>query len=112
METISVTIPSGQAESGEAKTSSKQFSQANLQPSSIVFSGPYTNTDFSVQAKIDGAWHDVYDSEGWKIEYSVIEGKHSLNADVFKDVTQLRLKGASNEAAERTVKFLFIEIVD
>jgi hypothetical protein len=79
---------------------------------SLVLEGTYTNTSFDIQAEIDGTWFDIYDTFGNKYAVSVATGKHSLPADVFKDVNKVRLKGASNEGAERTAKFLLIDILD
>ena len=79
---------------------------------SLVLDGTYTNTSFDIQAEIDGTWFDIYDTFGNKYSVTVATGKHSLPADVFKDVNKVRLKGASNEGAERTAKFLLIDILD
>ena len=79
---------------------------------SLVLDGTYTNTAFDIQAEIDGTWYDIYDTFGNKYSVTVATGKHSLPADVFKDVNKVRLKGASNEGAERTAKFLLIDILD
>ena len=79
---------------------------------SLVLEGTYTNSSFDIQAEVDGTWFDIYDTFGNKYAVSVATGKHSLPADVFKDVNKVRLKGASNEGAERTAKFLLIDILD
>jgi hypothetical protein len=79
---------------------------------SLILEGTYTNTSFDVQVEIDGTWFDIYDTFGNKYSVTVATGKHSLPADVFKDVNKVRLKGASNEASERTAKFLLIDILD
>lgn len=79
---------------------------------SLVLEGTYTNSSFDIQAEIDGTWFDIYDTFGNKYSVTVADGKHSLPADVFKDVNKVRLKGASNEASERTAKFLLIDILD
>ena len=79
---------------------------------SLVLEGTYTNTSFDIQAEIDGTWFDIYDTFGNKYSVTVATGKHSLPADVFKDVNKVRLKGAQNEASARTAKFLLIDILD
>jgi hypothetical protein len=79
---------------------------------SLVLEGTYTNSSFDIQAEIDGTWFDIYDTFGNKYSVTVATGKHSLPADVFKDVNKVRLKGSSNEGAERTAKFLLIDILD
>jgi len=79
---------------------------------SLVLEGTYTNSSFDIQAEIDGTWFDIYDTFGTKYSVTVATGKHSLPADVFKDVNKVRLKGDSNEGAERTAKFLLIDILD
>ena len=79
---------------------------------SLVLDGTYTNTSFDVQVQIEDTWFDIYDTFGNKYSVTVATGKHSLPADVFKDVNKVRLKGASNEGAERTAKFLLIDILD
>jgi hypothetical protein len=79
---------------------------------SLILEGTYTNTSFDVQVEVDGTWFDIYDTFGNKYSVTVATGKHSLPADVFKDVNKVRLKGASNEASERTAKFLLIDILD
>ena len=79
---------------------------------SLVLEGTYTNTSFDIQAEIDGTWFNIYDTYGTKFSVSVADGKHSLPADVFKDVNKVRVKGTSNEGAERTVKFLLVDILD
>jgi len=79
---------------------------------SLVLEGTYTNSSFDIQAEIDGTWFDIYDTFGTKYSVTVADGKHSLPADVFKDVNKVRLKGSSNEGAERTAKFLLIDILD
>jgi hypothetical protein len=79
---------------------------------SLVLEGTYTNSSFDIQAEVDGTWFDIYDTFGTKYSVTVADGKHSLPADVFKDVNKVRLKGSSNEGAERTAKFLLIDILD
>ena len=79
---------------------------------SLVLEGTYTNSSFDIQAEIDGTWFDIYDTFGTKYSVTVATGKHSLPADVFKDVNKVRLKGSQNEGAERTAKFLLIDILD
>lgn len=105
----SVTIASGAATSSgvDFQRSGDQF-----EIGSLVLDGTYTNTSFDIQAEIDGTWYDIYDTFGTKYSVSVNDGKHSLPADVFKDVNKVRLKGASNEASARTAKFLLIDILD
>ena len=79
---------------------------------SLILEGTYTNTSFDVQVEVDGTWFDIYDTFGNKYAVSVATGKHSLPADVFKDVNKVRLKGSQNEASDRTAKFLLIDILD
>ena len=105
----SVTIASGAATSSSVDF---QRSGDQFEIGSLVLDGTYTNTSFDIQAEIDGTWFDIYDTFGTKYSVSVNDGKHSLPADVFKDVNKVRLKGASNEGAERTAKFLLIDILD
>ena len=103
------TITSGQSVSSavEIDDRNKEF-----EIGSLILEGTYTNTSFDVQAEVDGTWFDIYDTFGNKYSVTVATGKHSLPADVFKDVNKVRLKGASNEASERTAKFLLIDILD
>ena len=100
--------------SGAATSSSVEFNRSNkaFEMGSLVLSGTYTNTSFDLQAEIDGTWYDIYDTYGTKFSVSVAAGKHSLPADVFKDVNKVRVKGASNEGADRTVTFLLVDILD
>src|SRR5210317_458200 len=100
--------------SGEAVSSAVDFSRSNdsFEIGSLVLEGTYTNSSFDIQAEIDGKWFDIYDTFGTKYSVTVANGKHSLPADVFKDVNKVRLKGSSNEGAERTAKFLLIDILD
>ena len=105
----SVTIASGAATSSSVDF---QRSGDQFEIGSLVLDGTYTNTSFDIQAEIDGTWYDIYDTFGTKYSVSVNDGKHSLPADVFKDVNKVRLKGAQNEGAERTAKFLLIDILD
>ena len=79
---------------------------------SLILEGTYTNTSFDVQVEVDGTWFDIYDTFGNKYAVSVATGKHSLPADVFKDVNKVRLKGSQNEASDRTAKFLLIDILN
>ena len=79
---------------------------------SLILEGTYTNTSFDVQVEVDGTWFDIYDTFGNKYAVTVATGKHSLPADVFKDVNKVRLKGSQNEASDRTAKFLLIDILD
>ena len=99
---------------GEAVSSAVEIDGRNIayEIGSLVLEGTYTNSSFDIQAEIDGTWFDIYDTFGNKYAVSVATGKHSLPADVFKDVNKVRLKGASNEGAERTAKFLLIDILD
>jgi hypothetical protein len=106
---VTTTIASGESTSGSVTTADRQ---RNFEVCSLVLEGTYTNTSFDIQAEIDGTWFDIYDTFGTKYSVSVNDGKHSLPADVFKDVNKVRLKGASNEGAERTAKFLLIDILD
>ena len=104
-----ITIASGSDTSGEVTFQRKN---SDFEVGSIILSGTYTNTAFDVQAKIDGTFYDVYDTFGSKFSLTVATGKHSLPADVFKDVDTIRLKGASNEGADRTAQVLFIDYID
>lgn len=103
------TIASGASVSGAVELIGRNI---NYEMGSLVLDGTYTNTSFDLQAEIDGTWFDIYDTYGTKFSVSVADGKHSLPADVFKDVNKVRVKGASNEGAERTVKFLLVDILD
>jgi hypothetical protein len=78
---------------------------------SLILEGTYTNTSFDVQVEIDGTWFDIYDPNGSKYNVAVANGKHSLQADTFKDVNKVRVKGASNEGAQRTIKFLLVDLL-
>jgi hypothetical protein len=103
------TIASGASVSGAVELVGRNI---NYEMGSLVLDGTYTNTSFDLQAEIDGTWYDIFDTYGTKFSVSVADGKHSLPADVFKDVNKVRVKGASNEGAERTVKFLLVDILD
>mgnify|MGYP000371494006 FL=1 len=100
--------------SGESVSDAIEIDGRNIdyEIGSLVLEGTYTNSSFDIQAEIDGTWFDIYDTFGTKYSVTVADGKHSLPADVFKDVNKVRLKGASNEGAERTAKFLLIDILD
>ncbi len=100
--------------SGASVSSAVEIQGRNIdyEMGSLILEGTYTNTSFDIQAEIDGTWFDIYDTFGNKYAVSVATGKHSLPADVFKDVNKVRLKGASNEGAERTAKFLLIDILN
>ncbi len=103
------TIASGASVSGAV-----EFNRSNsaYEMGSLVLEGTYTNTSFDLQVEVDGTWFNIYDTFGTKFSVSVADGKHSLPADVFKDVNKVRVKGASNEASSRTVKFLLVDILD
>lgn len=103
------TIASGASVSGAVEIQGRNI---DYEMGSLILSGTYTNTSFDLQAEIDGTWYDIYDTYGTKFSVSVATGKHSLPADVFKDVNKVRVKGASNEGAERTVTFLLVDILD
>jgi len=100
--------------SGASVSSAVEIQGRNIdyEMGSLILEGTYTNTSFDIQAEVDGTWFDIYDTFGTKYNITVNTGKHSLPADVFKDVNKVRLKGASNEGAERTAKFLLIDILD
>ena len=100
--------------SGTSVSSAVEIKGRNIdyEMGSLILEGTYTNTSFDVQVEVDGTWFDIYDTFGNKYAVSVATGKHSLPADVFKDVNKVRLKGASNEGADRTAKFLLIDILD
>ena len=100
--------------SGESVSSAVEIDGRNIafEIGSLVLEGTYTNSSFDIQAEIDGTWFDIYDTFGTKYSVSVADGKHSLPADVFKDVNKVRLKGSQNEGAERTAKFLLVDILD
>ena len=100
--------------SGESVSDAIEIDGRNIdyEIGSLVLEGTYTNSSFDIQAEIDGTWFDIYDTFGTKYSVTVATGKHSLPADVFKDVNKVRLKGSSNEGAERTAKFLLIDILD
>lgn len=99
---------------GEDVSGAVEFNRNNkaFEMGSLVLEGTYTNTSFDLQVEVDGTWFNIYDTFGTKFSVSVADGKHSLPADVFKDVNKVRVKGASNEGAERTVKFLLVDILD
>lgn len=103
------TIANGASVSGAVEIQGRNI---DYEMGSLILSGTYTNTSFDLQAEIDGTWYDIYDTYGTKFSVSVATGKHSLPADVFKDVNKVRVKGASNEGAERTVTFLLVDILD
>jgi hypothetical protein len=103
------TIANGASVSGAVELVGRNI---NYEMGSLVLDGTYTNTSFDLQAEIDGTWYNIFDTYGTKFSVSVADGKHSLPADVFKDVNKVRVKGASNEGAERTVKFLLVDILD
>ena len=103
------TIASGESVSGAVELIGRNI---NYEMGSLVLDGTYTNTSFDLQAEIDGTWYNIYDTYGTKFSVSVADGKHSLPADVFKDVNKVRVSGASNEGAERTIKFLLVDILD
>ena len=103
------TITSGQSVSSAVEIDGRNI---DYEIGSLVLEGTYTNSSFDIQAEIDGTWFDIYDTFGTKYSVTVADGKHSLPADVFKDVNKVRLKGSSNEGAERTAKFLLIDILD
>ena len=107
MEIFEVTIASGASVS-----ESSSVTRNGLDCGSVILDGTYTNTSFDVQAKIDGTWYDVYDIAGNKVNITVADGKHSLAADDFKDVQEVRVKGASNEGDDRTLYFAFIEVIE
>ena len=100
--------------SGASVSSAVEIQGRNIdyEMGSLILEGTYTNTSFDIQVEVDGTWFDIYDTFGNKYAVSVATGKHSLPADVFKDVNKVRLKGASNEGADRTAKFLLIDILD
>jgi hypothetical protein len=103
------TITSGQSVSSaiEIDDRNKEF-----EIGSLILEGTYTNTSFDVQVEVDGTWFDIYDTFGNKYSVTVATGKHSLPADVFKDVNKVAIEGSQNEASERTAKFLLIDILD
>ena len=103
------TIASGASLSGAVEIQGRNI---NYEMGSLILEGTYTNTSFDLQVEVDGTWFNIYDTFGTKFSVSVADGKHSLPADVFKDVNKVRVKGASNEASERTVKFLLVDILD
>lgn len=103
------TIANGASVSGAVEIVGRNI---NYEMGSLVLDGTYTNTSFDLQVEIDGTWFNIFDTYGTKFSVSVADGKHSLPADVFKDVNKVRVKGASNEGAERTVKFLLVDILD
>lgn len=107
-------IRSATIANGESNSSAVELVGRNqtFEMGSLILDGTYTNTSFDLQAEIDGTWYNIFDTYGTKFSVSVADGKHSLPADVFKDVNKVRVKGSSNEGAERTVKFLLVDILD
>ena len=103
------TIANGASVSGAVEIQGRNI---DYEMGSLILEGTYTNTSFDIQVEVDGTWFNIYDTFGTKFSVSVADGKHSLPADVFKDVNKVRVKGASNEASERTVKFLLVDILD
>lgn len=103
------TIANGASVSGAVEIQGRNI---DYEMGSLILEGTYTNTSFDLQVEVDGTWFNIYDTFGTKFSVSVADGKHSLPADVFKDVNKVRVKGASNEASERTVKFLLVDILD
>ncbi len=107
-------IRSATIANGESNSSAVELVGRNqtFEMGSLILDGTYTNTSFDLQAEIDGTWYNIFDTYGTKFSVSVADGKHSLPADVFKDVNKVRVKGSSNEGAERTVKFILVDILD
>ena len=103
------TIANGASVSGAVEIQGRNI---DYEMGSLILEGTYTNTSFDIQVEVDGTWFNIYDTFGTKFSVSVADGKHSLPADVFKDVNKVRVKGASNEGAERTVTFLLVDILD
>ena len=89
------TIASGASLSGAVEIADRN---KDFEMGSLILEGTYTNTSFDLQVEVDGTWFNIYDTFGTKFSVSVADGKHSLPADVFKDVNKVRVKGASNEA--------------
>ena len=103
------TIANGASVSGAVEIQGRNI---DYEMGSLILEGTYTNTSFDIQVEVDGTWFNIYDTFGTKFSVSVADGKHSLPADVFKDVNKVRVKGASNEGADRTVTFLLVDILD
>lgn len=99
---------------GTDVSSEVSFTRNNerLEVSSLILEGAYTNTAFTLQAKYGTTWYDVYDAFGVKVSITVASGKHTLPFDSFKDVTAVRVKGASNEASDRIVKFVLADYIN
>lgn len=106
---VDVTISSGTPVSGAASVID---SGRSFEPSAVILDGTYTNTSFDLQARYDGTWYNLYDVFGSVININVADGKHSIPADSAKDVDEIRVASpdSTNEASDRTVTFLFVEL--
>jgi hypothetical protein len=99
--------------SGASTSSAIEIDQKfkDFEMGSIVFTEAMTNTSFDVQIDVDGTFYDIYDTFGNKYSITVSTGKHSLPADVFKDVLKIRLSGSQNEASVRSFKVILIDMI-
>lgn len=74
--------------------------------SEVVFPATMTNTAFDIQKSYDNGanYKDVYNSAGVKITVTVVDGCAKLDpSDSYNLSGFLKLKGASNEGAERAL---------
>jgi hypothetical protein len=73
----------------------------------VLFPDTMTNTTLTIQAQIGGAWRDVFDDIGVAATITVVNGLAIFPPWIaYGFPVALRLKGASNEGAARTLRIL------
>ncbi len=101
----SITIQSGQAESSAINCTNGSLA-------GLIFPATMTNSSLALRASLDNVtYYDVYDSTGVPVKISVQAGKLiAFNPADFCGLPYMKLLGASNEGALRTIQALLREV--
>lgn len=108
-----VTIASAGTTSTSAEIGAKNV---EFELSSVLMNAAtYDGTKLTFQAEFSGSWHDVYDTFGQEYSIPTASGsamKVSLPADVFKDISKVRVKSDASETVQRDITFVFADVLE
>jgi hypothetical protein len=111
LRTVTIASAGDTSTSAEIGAKNIEFELSSILMEAVTFTG----TKLTFQADYTGTWHDVYDTFGQLYSIPVASGsamKVSLPADVFKDISKVRVVSDASEASERTIKFVFADVLE
>ena len=111
LRTVTIAIAGDTSTSAEIDAKNIEFELSSVLMNAVTFTG----TKLTFQAEFSGSWHDVYDTFGQEYSIPVASGsamKVSLPADVFKDISKVRVQSDAAESAQRDITFVFADVLE